>query len=71
MFPLEVNRATREELLRIPGIGPRAAERIIQMRRDDLFRHIEDLREAGIVAPRAAPFVSLNGCRPPRQLPLL
>ncbi|MEP7198852.1 MAG: hypothetical protein ABI874_03440, partial [Chloroflexota bacterium] len=32
-FPLELNRASRDELLRVPGIGPRSAERIIALRR--------------------------------------
>jgi predicted DNA-binding helix-hairpin-helix protein len=66
-FPVEINRAGREELLRVPGIGPRSAARILRLRRQDRFRYIEDLRAIGAVARRAAPFILLDGRRPPQQ----
>lgn len=69
-FPVEVNRATREELLRVPGIGPRSARRIIKGRRMGRLRTLEDLRRLGAVAKRAAPFITLSGKRPPFQLSL-
>ena len=69
-FPIEVNLASREELLRIPGVGPGSATRIIQMRRQGSLRHLEELSAAGAVAARAGPFVLLNGRRPPQQLAL-
>ncbi len=69
-FPLEVNHASREQLLRVPGIGPRSVMRILQGRRQSRFRHIEDLQCAGVVAGRAAPFVLLDGRHPPQQLTL-
>ena len=69
-FPIEINRASREELLRVPGIGPRSAARILRLRRESRFRQIEDLRAIGAVAARAAPFVLLNGRHPPHQLAL-
>lgn len=69
-FPVEINRASREQLLRIPGIGPRSVARILYIRRRDKFRHIEDLRATGAVASRAAPFILLGGRRAPLQLPL-
>ncbi len=69
-FPIEVNTASRNDLLRIPGIGPQSAERILTMRR---YRHrlasINDLKAAGAVASRAAPFVLLDGRRPAPDLP--
>jgi predicted DNA-binding helix-hairpin-helix protein len=67
-FPLELNRASREQLLRVPGIGPKSASRIVSLRGKAKFRHIEDLKAVGIVATRAAPFVLLDGRCPPRQL---
>jgi putative DNA modification/repair radical SAM protein len=69
-FPIEINRASREQLLRVPGIGPRSVARILYVRRRDKFRHIEDLRATGAVASRAAPFILLGGRRAPLQLPL-
>ena len=38
LFPLELNTASREELLRVPGIGPRVADRIVATRRTALLR---------------------------------
>lgn len=69
-FPIEINRATREELLRIPGIGPRSARRILKLRKETKFRYLEDLAKIGAVANRAAPFIMLDGKRPPYQMPL-
>ncbi len=70
LFPVELNRASRQELLRVPGIGPRSASRIVQMRRVNKIRDIEDLARLGAEAKRAAPFILLNGYRPIRQLSL-
>jgi len=69
-FPLEINRATREQLLRVPGIGPRSADRILQLRRDGALRDFRALERIGMATRRAAPFILLNGCRPAQQLPL-
>ena len=69
-FPVEVNRASREELLRIPGIGPTSASRILKLRRRGSFCELSDLRKIGAVAKRAAPFILLNGKQPPFQLSL-
>jgi predicted DNA-binding helix-hairpin-helix protein len=69
-FPIEINRASREQLLHIPGIGPRSARRILDMRREGRLHGIEELRAVGAVAQRAAPFILLNGRRPLQQLSL-
>jgi predicted DNA-binding helix-hairpin-helix protein len=69
-FPVEINRASREELLRVPGLGPRSVGRILSWRREGVLRELADLRNAGAVAERAAPFVLLDGQQPPHQLPL-
>ncbi len=69
-FPVEVNRASQDELLRIPGIGPRSAARIVRLRKRGKFRELSDLRAVGALPQRAAPFVLLDGRRPPYQLPL-
>jgi predicted DNA-binding helix-hairpin-helix protein len=70
LFPVEVNRASREELLRVPGIGPRSVSRLLQWRRQGTLRDMADLSRAGAVASRAAPFVLLDGKVPPHQLHL-
>jgi predicted DNA-binding helix-hairpin-helix protein len=69
-FPIELNCATKEELLRIPGIGPISATRIVRLRRTNKFRMIEQLARVGADEKRAAPFVLLDGREPTRQLPL-
>jgi len=70
LFPVEVNRASREELLRVPGLGPVSVGRILQWRRQGTLRELGDLGKAGAVAGRAASFVLLDGRCPPHQLPL-
>jgi predicted DNA-binding helix-hairpin-helix protein len=70
--PVDVMRAARSELLRVPGIGPKGADRIIQARRKGRLADLEALRAIGIHAPQqAAPYILLDGRRPPQQLPLL
>lgn len=68
--PIEINRADRRELLRIPGVGPKGAESILAARRRGRLRDLRDLQKMGVVAARAAPFVLLDGRRPVRQLTL-
>ncbi|HUX75120.1 MAG TPA: radical SAM protein [Anaerolineae bacterium] len=68
--PVEVNTADRRDLLRVPGIGPTGAERVLRERRRGRLRDLSELRKLGIVAQRAAPFVLLDGHRPAHQLPL-
>lgn len=68
LFPVEINRASREQLLRVPGIGPKSADRLLRSRRFGAVRDLEDLRRLGAHTERAAPYVLLNGKRPPFQL---
>jgi len=70
LFPVEINTAPREELLRVPGVGPRSANRIVELRRKGAFRSLGDLKKVGASAQRAAPFVLVDGKRPPFQLSL-
>ena len=69
-FPVEVNISSQAQLLRVPGIGPRSAKRIVELRRQARFRDLSDLDKVGVVSKRAAPYVLLNGRRPPMQLTL-
>ncbi len=66
--PLEINKADRRELLRIPGIGPKGADAILRERRSSKLRDLAGLRKLGIVTTRIAPFVLLDGKRADTQL---
>ncbi|MGB3717878.1 MAG: helix-hairpin-helix domain-containing protein [Candidatus Promineifilaceae bacterium] len=68
--PVELNHADRELLLRVPGIGPKGATSILQARRINKLRQLNDLRAVGVNPSRPAPFVLLDGKRPPHQLRL-
>jgi predicted DNA-binding helix-hairpin-helix protein len=68
--PVEVNRAGRRDLLRVPGIGPVGAQRILRERQHGTLRDLAELRKIGVLADRAAPFITLGSKRPPVQLPL-
>jgi predicted DNA-binding helix-hairpin-helix protein len=69
--PVEINRADRQELLRIPGIGPKGAASILQARRKSKIKDVNDLRRIGVNPERALPFILLDGREPARQLALL
>lgn len=60
-FPVEVNQATRAELLRVPGIGLRSVERIVAARQQSRVASMDDLRGLGVVTRRAAPFLLISG----------
>lgn len=68
--PVEVNRAERGELMRVPGIGPKGVNSILVARRHNKIRDLSDLRVIGVNATRPAPFVLLDGRRPSYQLRL-
>ena len=65
--PLEINRAERRELLRIPGIGPKGADAILRARRTGKLRDLASLKKLGVVTTRVAPFILLDGRRADRQ----
>lgn len=59
-FPLEANRASYEELLRVPGIGVKSAQRIITARRYGTLDFIS-LKKLGVVVKRARYFLLCKG----------
>lgn len=69
--PVELNRADKRALLRVPGIGPKGVEAILKARRSGKLRDLARLRALGVNPVRAAPFILLDGKRPPRQMSLL
>ncbi len=68
--PIEVNKAEKRDLIRIPGVGPKGAEAILRARQTSRLRDLSVLRKLGIAADRAAPFILLDGRRVPRQATL-
>ena len=59
-FPVEVNTADYETLLRIPGVGVTSAKRILSARRAGRLR-IDDLPKLGVVMKRAQYFLTASG----------
>ena len=59
-FPVEIMRADYETLLRVPGIGPTSARRIVSARRTAHLR-FEDLKKLGVVVKRAQYFLLCDG----------
>ena len=63
LFPMDINRASYKELLRIPGLGPTSAKRIVAARRhtrltlDDLGRIVRSLKTV-------RPFITASGWSP-------
>ena len=60
LFPVEINRADYQLLLRIPGIGVKSAQRIVKARRT-AFLSFEDLKKIGVVLKRALYFITCGG----------
>jgi predicted DNA-binding helix-hairpin-helix protein len=68
--PIEINRAPRHILLKVPGIGPKSADKIIAARREARLRDLSQLKAVGVTTGWAAPYVLLDGRRAPQQLGL-
>ena len=60
LFPVEINRASYEMLLRVPGIGVKSALRIVRLRRYG-YLSFDDLHRLGIVMKRAGYFITIGG----------
>lgn len=59
-FPVEINRAPLEQLLRVPGIGVKSAQRIVAARRSANLT-FSDLKKIGVVLKRALYFITCSG----------
>ena len=68
LFPLEINKASLEELIRIPGIGVKSAHKIISARR---FKKLsfENLQALKISLKKAKYFITCNG-KYQKEIPL-
>jgi putative DNA modification/repair radical SAM protein len=66
-FPVDVNRAPKEMLLRVPGLGTRSVARMLQARRVRRLRST-DLERLRVTLAKVLPFVELADHRPGRSL---
>jgi predicted DNA-binding helix-hairpin-helix protein len=61
IFPIEINDASFSELIKVPGIGIKSAQKIISARRSGFkFKNREDLKKIGVVVLRADPFIQIG-----------
>ena len=69
--PVELMTASRQKLLRVPGIGPKGADTILRARLRGRLTDLSHLRQLNIHAPeQAAPYILLDGHKPVIQLDL-
>ena len=59
-FPVEINRADYQTILRVPGIGVKSAQRIVRARKNGNLS-FEDLKKIGVTLKRALYFITCNG----------
>jgi predicted DNA-binding helix-hairpin-helix protein len=59
--PLDINEASYEELIRVPGIGPKTAKKILN--KTEKITKYEQLNKLGTRIERAKPFIEINGKR--------
>jgi len=57
-FPIDVNRASKWDLLKVPGLGPITGRRIIERRKQRSLRTIEDVGKVGVLLRKAAEYVT-------------
>ena len=65
LFPIDINSADRDLILKVPGIGLQSANRIARLRRRGRIR-FEHLQQMGVVVSRALPYIRCDGL-PTRQ----
>lgn len=63
LFPIDVNRASREQMMRVPGLGLRAVDRILSSRRWRTLR-IEDVARLTVSVAKVRPFIIAQGWSP-------
>jgi predicted DNA-binding helix-hairpin-helix protein len=57
-FPVDVNRGTRMELLRVPGLGPVSVSRLLQLRRTQRIGRLEEIGKMGVLLQKARPYLA-------------
>ena len=61
IFPVEINHAPYNHLIRVPGIGTKSARTIMTVRKNKPFKKMEELQRIGVVIKRAEPYIKLDG----------
>lgn len=60
-YPVDLASANREEMLRVPGLGPKTVERLLERRRDAASVTLRDLGKLGAATRRAGGFAAFRG----------
>lgn len=68
--PLEINTASKSQLLRVPGMGPQGVDKVLRARQHKSLAYLSQLRSLGIRIDIARPYILLKGKPPPQQLSL-
>lgn len=63
VFPIDINQAPREMLLRIPGVGVRSVQKILMARKFQTLSYY-DLKKMGVTLSRAKYFITCSGATP-------
>ena len=66
-FPMDINRAARDELLRVPGLGTRSVSAILKARRLGTLR-LDDVARLTTSIAKVRPFIVVRDWRPSRDL---
>ncbi|MBX4973529.1 putative DNA modification/repair radical SAM protein [Rhizobium lentis] len=66
-FPVDVNKAERERLLRVPGLGTKTVKAIVSARRFRRLR-LDDLSRLGVSIKKVQSFISAEGWSPRRLI---
>ena len=66
-FPIDINRAERERLLRVPGLGTKTVKAIVSARRFRRLR-LDDLSRLGVSIKKVQSFISAEGWSPRRLI---
>ena len=64
LYPVDINIAEENLLLKVPGIGPISARRIIERRNKTPFKNISDLKGTGAFTKWASPYIMFSGKNP-------
>jgi predicted DNA-binding helix-hairpin-helix protein len=67
--PVDLQQADREQLMRVPNIGPKTADLLIKARKQHTLNGLDQLKSLGVRQPDSiAPYILLNGAKPPVQM---
>jgi predicted DNA-binding helix-hairpin-helix protein len=61
--PVDVNESSFEDLIKVPGIGPLTAKRILSYTKRNKLKGYKELKNMGVVLKRARPFLNVDGKR--------